>query len=121
MSHRTTHLKNRLVLTLTPGVLDDATHSQPGICKLLHLISEEDVTIVYLTSRPIVMAAKTRAFLMGLKQDGHLLPIGPLFLCASKVRRLLLSSAARNTREMVYYSLTNFIFVFYDGTLLLWI
>lgn len=45
--------------------------------------------VVYLTSRPIVLAPKTRAFLMVTEQDGKKLPLGPLRCCLEKVRGVL--------------------------------
>ncbi|CAM9448662.1 unnamed protein product [Chrysoparadoxa australica] len=75
-----------LVMTLSPGTLD---HTQPGICKLLNDVAEEGAQFLYLTSRPIVLAPKTRAFLMNLRQDGMLLPLGPLITCKSNVASVM--------------------------------
>jgi len=45
--------------------------------------------VVYLTSRPIVLAPKTRAFLTATEQDGEKLPLGPLHCCLEKVTGVL--------------------------------
>ncbi|CAN0455553.1 unnamed protein product, partial [Hapterophycus canaliculatus] len=45
--------------------------------------------VVYLTSRPIVLAPKTRAFLMATEQDGKKLPLGPLRCCLERVSGVL--------------------------------
>lgn len=45
--------------------------------------------MVYLTSRPIVLAPKTRAFLTSTKQDGMPLPLGPLRCCLDNVTGVL--------------------------------
>eukprot|EP00903_Cladosiphon_okamuranus_P016291 g15023.t1 len=77
-----------LLMTLTPGLLTDRTHL--GICKLLtRMVDEAGAQVVYLTSRPIVLAPKTRAFLMATEQEGKKLPLGPLLCCLEKVRGVL--------------------------------
>lgn len=45
--------------------------------------------MVYLTSRPIVLAPKTRAFLASTQQDGETLPLGPLQCCLESVSGVL--------------------------------
>eukprot|EP00752_Nemacystus_decipiens_P014390 g12799.t1 len=77
-----------LLMTLTPGLLTDRTHL--GICKLLaRMVDEAGAQVVYLTSRPIVLAPKTRAFLTATEQEGKKLPLGPLLCCLEKVRGVL--------------------------------
>lgn len=45
--------------------------------------------MIYLTSRPISLAPKTRVFLMATEQDGENLPLGPLHCCLEKVTGVL--------------------------------
>lgn len=45
--------------------------------------------MVYLTSRPIVLAPKTRAFLISVEQDRKSLPLGPLLCSLYKVSGVL--------------------------------
>lgn len=45
--------------------------------------------VVYLTSRPISLAAKTRTFLASTEQEGKKLPLGPLQCCLEKVSGVL--------------------------------
>jgi hypothetical protein len=70
-----------LVLTLSPGILNPAVNCHSGICQLLNNIESHGFNILYLTSRPIVFATKTRAFLMSLTQESLCLPAGPLITC----------------------------------------
>ncbi|KAG5191716.1 hypothetical protein JKP88DRAFT_295192 [Tribonema minus] len=53
-------------------------HLQPGVCSLLHHVAAEGAQLLYLTARPLAMAPRTRAFLVGATQDGLVLPLGPL-------------------------------------------
>ncbi|CAM9601266.1 unnamed protein product [Scytosiphon promiscuus] len=77
-----------LLMTLTPTLVADRTHA--GICPLLaRMVEEAGAQVVYLTSRPIVLAPKTRAFLMATEQDGKKLPLGPLRCCLEKVSGVL--------------------------------
>jgi hypothetical protein len=50
----------------------------------------------------MVMAPRTRAFLMNLRQDGLLLPLGPLLTCKSKVLVLLVLLLPQRLRTCLY-------------------
>ncbi|CAN0400130.1 unnamed protein product, partial [Laminaria digitata] len=77
-----------LVMTLRPGLVTDHTHA--GICALLtRMVEGEGAQVVYLTSRPIVLAPKTRAFLASTQQDGETLPLGPIQCCLESVSGVL--------------------------------
>lgn len=52
-------------------------------------VCAQGAQVVYLTSRPIVLAPKTRTFLMATEQEGKKLPLGPLLCCLEKVRGVL--------------------------------
>lgn len=45
--------------------------------------------MLYLTSRPILLATKTRSFLVCLKQGDVRLPLGPLQCSREKVERVI--------------------------------
>lgn len=102
-----------LLMTFSPGSLD---HTQPGICSLLHHISAEGAHILYLTSRPMVLAPRTRAFLMGLRQDGLLLPLGPLLTCQSKLTDVVYREIiAKDMHEYKGEALLNVARIFYSA------
>ncbi|CBN80070.1 conserved unknown protein [Ectocarpus siliculosus] len=77
-----------LMMTLSPGLVTNHTHE--GICSLLaRMVDEAGAQVVYLTSRPISLAAKTRTFLASTEQEGKRLPLGPLQCCLEKVSGVL--------------------------------
>ncbi|CAM9894182.1 unnamed protein product [Ectocarpus sp. 8 AP-2014] len=77
-----------LMMTLSPGLVTNHTHE--GICSLLaRMVDEAGAQVVYLTSRPISLAAKTRTFLASTEQEGKKLPLGPLQCCLEKVSGVL--------------------------------
>ncbi|CAN0363167.1 unnamed protein product, partial [Discosporangium mesarthrocarpum] len=77
-----------LLMTLTPGLND---HTHEGICSMLNRISTKvkGAKLVYLTSRPIILAPKTRAFLTSMKQGGQTLPLAPLMCSLEGVTGVL--------------------------------
>jgi len=54
--------------------------SQPGIAPLYSNLRRNGYHILYLTSRPIGQAGKTKSFLQSIYQDGKMLPHGPLIM-----------------------------------------
>ncbi|CAN0332766.1 unnamed protein product, partial [Ectocarpus sp. 12 AP-2014] len=77
-----------LMMTLSPGLVTN--HNHEGICSLLaRMVDEAGAQVVYLTSRPISLAAKTRTFLASTEQEGKKLPLGPLQCCLEKVSGVL--------------------------------
>ncbi|CAM9877922.1 unnamed protein product, partial [Phaeothamnion confervicola] len=75
-----------LLMTFSPGTID---HTHEGVCACLNWITDAGAQVLYLTSRPITLASKTRNFLMNLRQDGMLLPLGPLITSKSSVSGVL--------------------------------
>ncbi|CAN0267702.1 unnamed protein product, partial [Ectocarpus sp. 13 AM-2016] len=76
------------MMTLSPGLVTN--HNHEGICSLLaRMVDEAGAQVVYLTSRPISLAAKTRTFLASTEQEGKKLPLGPLQCCLEKVSGVL--------------------------------
>lgn len=54
----------------------DWTHS--GVAELFDKISKNDYLFLYLSSRPLSQIRYTRKYLAGVKQNGYLLPTGPV-------------------------------------------
>jgi len=59
--------------------------SQPGIAPLYTNIRRNGYYILYLTSRPIGQAERTKSFLHSIYQDGKMLPQGPLVMSPDRM------------------------------------
>lgn len=65
-----------------PSLGKDWSHA--GVARLFQNISANRYNMLYLTSRPIGSANRTRAYIMSLKQQGDVtLPEGPMLMCDS--------------------------------------
>mmetsp|Transcript_33086 Transcript_33086/g.43558 ORF Transcript_33086/g.43558 Transcript_33086/m.43558 type:complete len:574 (-) Transcript_33086:217-1938(-) len=52
-----------------------------GICPLLNGLVKDDVKIMFVTSRPLMLKKVTKMFLSTISQNGKYIPEGPLFNC----------------------------------------
>eukprot|EP00934_Nitzschia_sp_Nitz4_P002830 Nitzschia sp. Nitz4//scaffold110_size71422//49998//51233//NITZ4_005879-RA/size71422-processed-gene-0.24-mRNA-1//-1//CDS//3329533104//2820//frame0 len=69
---------------------ENYSHCHDDICELLSsLVVDDDVHIVYVTSRPVSLASTTRKFLHNLRQDNHRLPDGPILGFGGNMRQLV--------------------------------
>ena len=73
--------KSDVLGQVLPSIGKDWTH--PGLAKLYQTISQQNIQIIYMSSRPIGEANYTRNYLKGIEQDGVKLPAGPLITCPS--------------------------------------
>jgi hypothetical protein len=72
-----------------------------GVCQLLSRLQQQLHTqILYVTSRPIGLAARTRRFLAHLEQDAARLPEGPLLGFGGSISQLLIMElVSKNTHQ----------------------
>ena len=74
----------------------DYTHQ--GICRLYsHLETNHQIRFVYLTSRPISLLDATRTYIEKCEQDGHRLPVGPIFTSTDSLTRVLYKELIEKT------------------------
>lgn len=80
----------------TRGVIDtilteNYRYCHQGICELLsHLAEQPRTQVLYVTSRPIALASRTRKFLANLRQGSAQLPEGPMLGFDGNLPQLLM-------------------------------
>lgn len=72
-------------------LVDNYDHIHPDVAMFLQHLTSEKYHVVYVTSRPLSLLAKTRKFLKTFEQCSIMLPVGPIF-CNPKGLAAVLAS-----------------------------
>lgn len=64
--------------------------AQPGVASLYQALTANGYKIVYLSSRPIGHAWKTKRYLSSLNQDGIRMPVGPVIVSPDRMYKSLI-------------------------------
>jgi hypothetical protein len=76
-------------------ITENFEYVHSDICQFFHSFIQDDLRVLYLTSRPISMARATRRFLATLEQGGCQMPAGPMLGNMGTLASVLLSELVK--------------------------